>query len=124
MITGLYSAIADSIPDPLHHRTGARARLYKEDFQAVDIEAIAKPVTKVGGDRARTGAGAARIQPGVPCHASRRPGPGDRSAAATCNSRKSSSTDGTYEPLAVYKPTATRKQIEKAFDMLDAASVR
>jgi glyoxylate carboligase len=30
----------------VHHRQAPRARLYKEDFQAVDIEAIAKPVTK------------------------------------------------------------------------------
>jgi tartronate-semialdehyde synthase len=29
----------------LHHRAGARARLTR-DFQAVDIESIAKPVTK------------------------------------------------------------------------------
>jgi len=29
--------------------------------------------------------------------------------------------DETYEPLAVYKPAATRKQIEKALDMLNAA---
>ena len=37
MITGLYSAMADSIP---------RAKLHKEDFQAIDIAAIARPVTK------------------------------------------------------------------------------
>src|SRR6202043_51217 len=29
--------------------------------------------------------------------------------------------DETYAPLPVYKPAATRKQIEKALDMLDAA---
>ena len=47
MITGLYSACADSDSDPVHHRSGAGAPgCYKEDFQAVDIESIAKPVTK------------------------------------------------------------------------------
>lgn len=46
MITGLYSAIADSIPILCITGQAPRARLYKEDFQAVDIEAIAKPVTK------------------------------------------------------------------------------
>ena len=45
MITGLYSAIADSIPILCVTGQAPRARLYKEDFQAVDIEAIAKPVT-------------------------------------------------------------------------------
>jgi tartronate-semialdehyde synthase len=29
--------------------------------------------------------------------------------------------DETYQPLPVYKPAATRKQIEKALDMLNAA---
>src|SRR4029434_11361402 len=46
MITGLYSAIADSIPILCITGQAPRARLYKEDFQAVDIEAIARPVTK------------------------------------------------------------------------------
>src|SRR5881398_4151949 len=43
MITGLYSAIADSIPILCVTGQAPRARLYKEDFQAVDIESIAKP---------------------------------------------------------------------------------
>ena len=46
MITGLYSAAADSIPILCITGQAPRARLYKEDFQAVDIESIAKPVTK------------------------------------------------------------------------------
>src|SRR6201984_3486997 len=46
MITGLYSAIADSISILCITGQAPRARLYKEDCQAVDIEAIAKPVTK------------------------------------------------------------------------------
>ncbi len=46
MITGLYSAMADSIPILCITGQAPRARLYKEDFQAVDIESIAKPVTK------------------------------------------------------------------------------
>src|SRR3954465_9705445 len=46
MITGLYSAGADSIPILCITGQAPRAKLYKEDFQAVDIEAISKPVTK------------------------------------------------------------------------------
>src|SRR5437763_5243392 len=46
MITGLYSAWADSIPILCITGQAPRARLYKEDFQAVEIEAIAKPVCK------------------------------------------------------------------------------
>src|SRR6476619_1333771 len=46
MITGLYSAQADSIPILCITGQAPRARLYKEDFQAVDLESISKPVTK------------------------------------------------------------------------------
>lgn len=46
MITGLYSAIADSIPILWITRQAPRTRLNKEDFQAVDIESISKLVTK------------------------------------------------------------------------------
>src|SRR5690349_16418277 len=47
MITGLYSAGADSIPILCITGQAPRARLHKEDFQAVDIAAIARPVTKM-----------------------------------------------------------------------------
>ena len=46
MITGLYSAWADSIPILCITGQAPVARLHKEDFQAVDIAAIAGPVTK------------------------------------------------------------------------------
>ena len=46
MITGLYAAAADSIPILCITGQAPRAKLYKEDFQAIDIESIAKPVTK------------------------------------------------------------------------------
>ena len=46
MITGLYSAMADSIPILCITGQAPRAKLHKEDFQAVDIAAIARPVTK------------------------------------------------------------------------------
>src|SRR5438094_93702 len=46
MLTGLYSAQADSIPILCITGQAPRARMHKEDFQAVDLQAIAKPVTK------------------------------------------------------------------------------
>ena len=46
MITGLYAAIADSLPVLCINGEAPRAKLHKEDFQAIDIEAVAKPVTK------------------------------------------------------------------------------
>ena len=47
MITGLYSASADSIPILCITGQAPVARLHKEDFQAVDIASIAAPVTKM-----------------------------------------------------------------------------
>ena len=47
MITALYSASPILFLFYVHHWPGPRARLHKEDFQAVDIESIAKPVSKM-----------------------------------------------------------------------------
>src|SRR5947209_20257623 len=44
MITGLYSASGDSIPILCITGQAPRPRMHKEDFQAVDIESVAKPV--------------------------------------------------------------------------------
>ena len=46
MITGLYSASADSIPILCITGQAPVAKLDKEDFQAVDIASIAAPVAK------------------------------------------------------------------------------
>src|SRR5258707_4308565 len=46
MITGLYSAWADSIPILCITGQAPVAKLQKEDFQAVDIASIARTVTK------------------------------------------------------------------------------
>ncbi|GAA1704295.1 glyoxylate carboligase [Kribbella yunnanensis] len=46
MITGLYSASADSIPILCITGQAPVAKLHKEDFQAVDISSIAAPVAK------------------------------------------------------------------------------
>lgn len=46
MITGLYTAIADSIPMICVTGQAASTKLHQEAFQAVDIVEIAKPVTK------------------------------------------------------------------------------
>jgi tartronate-semialdehyde synthase len=46
MITGLYTALADSIPIVCVTGQAPRAKLHQESFQAVDIVEIAKPVCK------------------------------------------------------------------------------
>ncbi|GAA4590202.1 glyoxylate carboligase [Planotetraspora phitsanulokensis] len=46
MITGLYTALADSIPMICITGQAMKSKLHQESFQAVDIVEIAKPVTK------------------------------------------------------------------------------
>src|ERR1700712_4888278 len=121
MITGLYSAQADSIPILCITGQAPRARLYKEDFQAVDIESIAKPVTKWA-VTVREPALVPRVFQQA-CHLMRsgRPGPVLIDLPVDVQMAEIEFDDDTYEPLPVYRPAATRRQIEKALDMLNAA---
>lgn len=122
MITGLYSAIADSIPILCITGQAPRARLYKEDFQAVDIESIAKPVTKWA-VTVREPALVPRVfQQAFHLMRSGRLGPVLIDLPIDVQMAEIEFDIDTYEPLPVYKPAATRKQVEKALDMLMASS--
>ena len=123
MITGLYSAQADSIPILCVTGQAPRARLYKEDFQAVDIESIAKPVTKWA-VTVREPALVPRVfQQAFHLMRSGRPGPVLIDLPFDVQMAEIEFDPDTYEPLPVYKPAASRKQIEKALDMLAALSM-
>ncbi|MFF4245721.1 glyoxylate carboligase [Streptomyces sp. NPDC001822] len=121
MITGLYSAIADSIPILCITGQAPTAVLHKEDFQAVDIASIAAPVTKA----ATTVLEAAQV-PGVfqqAFHLMRtgRPGPVLVDLPIDVQLTEIEFDPELYEPLPVHKPAATRRQIERAVEMLDAS---
>ncbi|MFJ9679107.1 glyoxylate carboligase [Streptomyces sp. NPDC101194] len=121
MITGLYSAIADSIPILCITGQAPTAVLHKEDFQAVDIASIAAPVTKA----ATTVLEAAQV-PGVfqrAFHLMRtgRPGPVLIDLPIDVQLTEIEFDPDLYEPLPVHKPAATRKQIERAVEMLNAS---
>ncbi|SIT43578.1 glyoxylate carboligase [Paraburkholderia piptadeniae] len=119
MITGLYSASADSIPILAITGQAPRARLYKEDFQAVDIESIAKPVTKWA-VTVREPALVPRVfQQAFHLMRSGRPGPVLVDLPIDVQLAEIEFDIDTYEPLPVYKPAATRKQIEAALAMLN-----
>lgn len=121
MITGLYSASADSIPILCITGQAPRARLYKEDFQAVDIESIAKPVTKMA-VTVREPALVPRVfQQAFHVMRSGRPGPVLIDLPIDVQMAEIEFDIDTYEPLPVYKPQATRKQVDKALDMLLAS---
>ncbi|MFG2755575.1 glyoxylate carboligase [Streptomyces wuyuanensis] len=118
MITGLYSAIGDSIPILCITGQAPTSVIHKEDFQAVDIASIAKPVTKA----ATTVLEAAQV-PGVFQQAfhlmrSGRPGPVLVDLPIDVQLTEIEFDPETYEPLPVWKPAATRAQIDKALSFL------
>jgi tartronate-semialdehyde synthase len=121
MITGLYSAQADSIPILCITGQAPRARLHKEDFQAVDIAQIARPVTKMATTVMEPAQVPRVFQQAFHLMRSGRPGPVLIDLPIDVQLAEIEFDIDTYEPLPVYKPAATRKQIEKALEMLSAA---
>ena len=121
MITGLYSASADSIPILCITGQAPRARMHKEDFQAVDIEAIAKPVTKWAVTVLEPALVPRVFQQAFHVMRSGRPGPVLIDLPFDVQMAEIEFDAETYEPLPVYKPRATRAQIEKALSMLNEA---
>ncbi len=116
MITSLYSASADSIPILAITGQVRCARLYKEDFQAVDIESIAKPVTKWA-VTVREPALVPRVfQQAFHLMRSGRPGPVLVDLPIDVQMAEIEFDIDTYEPLPVYKPRATRADRKSADD--------
>ncbi|MEN3301653.1 glyoxylate carboligase [Pseudonocardia sp.] len=121
MITGLYSAMADSIPILAITGQAPVAKLHKEDFQAVDIAAIAAPVTKL----AMTVREPAQV-PGALAQAfhlmrSGRPGPVLLDLPIDVQQAEIEFDPQTYAPLPIHRPGATRAQVEKVLDLLAGA---
>ena len=121
MITGLYSAQADSIPILCITGQAPRARIYKEDFQAVDIESIAKPVTKWAVTVREPALVPRAFQQAFHLMRSSRPGPVLIDLPFDVQMAMIEFDPDTYEPMEVYKPKASRTQIEKAMTMLNQA---
>jgi tartronate-semialdehyde synthase len=120
-VTGLYSASADSVPLLVLAGQAPVAKLHKEDFQAVDIAAIARPVTKL----ATTVVEPAQL-PGALARAfhlmrSGRPGPVLLDLPVDVQQAEIEFDVDAYEPLPVDRPAATREQAAKALDLLVAA---
>src|SRR6201993_1139762 len=110
MITGLYSASADSIPILCITGQAPRARLYKEDFQAIDIESIAKPVTKWALTVREPGLVPMAFQQAFHLMRSGRPGPVLIDLPFDVQLAEIEFDPEAYQPLPVYKPAASRAQ--------------
>ncbi|MCX2968706.1 MULTISPECIES: glyoxylate carboligase [Streptomyces] len=121
MITGLYSASGDSIPILCITGQAPTARLHKEDFQAVDIQSIAKPVTKMAMTVLEPAQVPGAFQQAFHLMRSGRPGPVLIDLPLDVQLAEIEFDPETYEPLPVHKPAATRRQVEKAIGMLNRA---
>ncbi len=122
MITGLYTALADSVPILCITGQAPRAKLYKEDFQAVDIETIAKPVTKWAVTVREPAQVPMVFQQAFHVMRSGRPGPVLIDLPIDVQMAEIEFEDETYERLPVYKPAASRRQAEHAMAMLNEAA--
>ncbi|MEV6314393.1 glyoxylate carboligase [Streptomyces sp. NPDC051776] len=118
MITGLYSASGDSIPILCVTGQAPTARLHKEDFQAVDIAAIAGPVTKMAMTVLEPAQVPGAFQQAFHLMRSGRPGPVLIDLPLDVQLTEIEFDPETYEPLPVHRPAATRRQIEKALALL------
>jgi tartronate-semialdehyde synthase len=121
MITGLYSASADSIPILAITGQAPVNKLHKEDFQAVDITAIAAPVTKMAMTVLEPGQVPGAFAQAFHLMRSGRPGPVLIDLPIDVQLAEIDFDPEAYAPLPVYKPTATPAQIAKALDMLFSA---
>ncbi|RNG18125.1 glyoxylate carboligase [Streptomyces botrytidirepellens] len=121
MITGLYSASADSIPILCITGQAAVAKLHKEDFQAVDIASIAAPLTKMAMTVLEPAQVPGAFQQAFHLMRSGRPGPVLIDLPIDVQMAEIEFDPDTYEPLPVHKPTATRAQIDKAMGLLQSA---
>ncbi|MDP3535162.1 MAG: glyoxylate carboligase [Halomonas sp.] len=121
MITGLYSASADSIPILCITGQAPRAKMHKEDFQAVDIQAIAGPVTKWAVTVMEPAQVPRAFQKAFQLMRSSRPGPVLIDLPIDVQMSEIEFDPDTYESLPAYKPSASRAQIEKALTMLNEA---
>jgi len=121
MITGLYSAMADSIPILCVTGQAPRARLHKEDFQAIDIATIAKSLTKMAITVMEPAQVPRAFQQAFHLMRSGRPGPVLIDLPFDVQVAEIEFDPETYEPLPVYKPAASQAQVEKALQMLLAA---
>src|SRR5882757_4202774 len=119
MITGLYSAAADSIPILCITGQAPVAKLHKEDFQAVDISSIAKPVAKWAVTVMEAAQVPGTFQKAFQLMREGRPGPVLVDLPLDVQLAEIDFDIETYEPLPVARPAATQAQAEKALAFLN-----
>lgn len=118
MITGLYAAAADSVPILCITGQAPVAKLHTEDFQAVDIAAIAAPLTKMAMTVLEPAQVPGAFQKAFYLMREGRPGPVLIDLPIDVQMAEIEFDIDAYEPLPIIRPAANRVQAEKAIDML------
>jgi tartronate-semialdehyde synthase len=121
MITGLYSASADSIPILCITGQAPVDKLHKEDFQAINIADIAGAVTKLAVTVLEAAQVPGTFQKAFHLMREGRPGPVLIDLPIDVQLAQIEFDIDCYEPLPVARPAATRAQAEKAVRMLMSA---
>ncbi|WP_261623774.1 glyoxylate carboligase [Nesterenkonia marinintestina] len=121
MITGLYAAQADSQPILCITGQAPVPVLDKEDFQAVDIAAVAEPLTKMAKTVLEAGQVPGAFQKAFGLMRSGRPGPVLIDLPLDVQLTEIEFDIDMYEPLPVGRPEATDAQAEKILDMIASA---
>ncbi len=121
MVTGLYSAIGDSIPILAITGQAPVAKLHQEDFQAVDIAAVAAPVTKWAVTVREPAQVPGTFQKAFALMRSGRPGPVLIDLPIDVQMAEIDFDIDCYEPLPVTRPAATRAQAERVLDLMEAS---
>ena len=122
MITGLYAAAAGSVPILCLTGQAPVSKLHKEDFQALDIAAIAAPVTKMALIVREPGQLPGALQQAFHLMRSGRPGPVLLDLPLDVQLAEIDFEPGLYQPLPVHKPAASPQQLDRALDMLASAA--
>jgi len=118
MITGLYTAMADSIPIICITGQAALPVLHKEAFQAVDIVEIAKPVTKWAVQAKEAAQLPWIFRKAFQIARSGRPGPILIDLPVDVCRQLIEYEAALDEPLPVEQPKANRARIRRAIEML------
>ncbi|NYI80754.1 glyoxylate carboligase [Nocardioides panzhihuensis] len=118
MITGLYSASADSIPILCITGQAPVAKLHKEDFQAVDIAAVAGSLTKMAVTVMEPAQVPGTFQKAFRLMREGRPGPVLIDLPLDVQQAEIDFDIETYEPMPIARPVASRAQAEKALAMM------
>ena len=118
MVTGLYSAFADSTPILCITGQAPRDKLHKDDFQAVDIAAITRPVTKWSIMVMEAAQVPWAFRQAFQIMKSGRPGPVHIDLPLDVQKELIEHDPEAVSPLPVIKPRPERKAISKALRMM------